>query len=157
MSDAKLALDELRKGLRIFRAFEHAEGVIAQVQSADQRVAEAQLALAALQPQVDSAKQLVADSTRAAQAAVDAARAATAEAKVVADGIVSAAQAKADAVKAKADTYFETTKKGVEEMVNKAQASFDERIARRDALEDETNDLEARVEKANAYIAKIKE
>lgn len=157
MSDAKLALDELRKGLRIYRAFEHAEAVISQVQGAEQRVTEAQLALAGLQPQVDAAKQLVADSTAAAQAAVDAARASTAQAKTVADGIVSNAQAQAAKVKADADAYYETTKRGVEDMVNKAQASVDERIARRDALEAETKDLEARVEKAKAYIAKIKE
>jgi hypothetical protein len=157
MSDAKTALDELRKGLRIFRAFEHAEAVIGQVQSADQRVAEAQLALAALQPQVDGAKQLVADSAQAAQAAVDAARAGTAQAKVVADGIVSNAQAHADNVKAQTDAYYETTKKGVEEMVNKAQASVDTLVEQRDAVEAEVKDLEARAEKARAYIAKLKE
>jgi hypothetical protein len=157
MSDTKLALDELRKGLRIFRAFEHAESVLSQVQSAEQRIAEAQLALAGLQPQVDAAKQLVADSAFAAQAAVDAARASTAQAKVVADSIVANAQAQAASMKAEADTYFETTRAGVLDMVNKAQASVDDRVAQRDALDVEVNDLEARAEKARAYIAKLKE
>jgi hypothetical protein len=80
-----------------------------------------------------------------------------ADGRTVAGGVRTLVVPGSHAVKAQADPYFETTKKGVEEMVNKAQASVDERIARRDALEDETKDLEARVEKAKAYIAKIKE
>jgi len=157
MSEAKLALDELRKGLRIFRAFEHAEVVITQVQSAEQQVAEAQLALAALRSQIDAGKALVNDSVAAAQATVDAARAQAADIQETADKALADASAEAARVRIEADAYYEKTKAGCDGMINAAQAKVDTLVAERDELEAAANAAEKRAETARAYIAKLKE
>lgn len=157
MSDTKLALDELRKGLRIFRAFEHAEGVITVVQAAEQRVAEANAQIATLTTTVDqlqaaalqakaAGEQHLADARATAEKALAECQTECQEKRAEATTLANDIVAEANAVMAKAHAELDAL-----------HAEFNETTGRHEALAADVKDLEARAEKARAYIAKLKE
>jgi hypothetical protein len=152
---ANEALDELRKGLRIFRAFEKAEGVIALLQSAEQRTAEAQLQLSHLRPQVDAAKGEFDAMVLSTEKIVADARAAAAEITRVAmeraDAIVTAANKKViHAERVHADTLSKA-QEDLAVIQNEAELA---KIAR-DAAVVELDDLEKKIAKVRARAEQL--
>ena len=149
------AADDARRLLRGFKAFEEVAAALEQVGTLEQRAAEAKQVLADLGPKIDAAKAEVIDSqAKAAQI--------LAAAKTQAEAIAGAAGAKAQAIVADAETRAqnivfdaEGVKVRAEELRAVAHAEAAKGLEMRDRLAAEVKDLEARAEKARAYLAKL--
>lgn len=149
------AADDARRFLRGFKAFEEVAAALEHVGTLEQRAAEARQVLAELQPQIEAAK------AEAASAEVKAASI-IGDAQIHAEQIKVAAAAKAEALVADADTkaqnivlQAQADKTKAEDARAAATAETAEVLTKRDKLLIEVKDLEARADKARAYLAKL--
>jgi chromosome segregation ATPase len=149
------AADDALRFLKGFAAIKEVADAFAEVGSLQQARTEAEAALPGLRAQADAARAELKQAQDDAQQVKDKAKKTTAEAKQVADGIVSAASSKADSVKAAADSYYETTVQATKQAEADAALRALADTATRAAIEVEVKDLEARAEKARAYLAKL--
>lgn len=157
MSDTPLSVvqDELRKGLRVFRAFQGADQLITDLQTAEQRQAEAEATLAALQPKIASAQQHLAT----AEAGIEHARA---EAVSVADSIKQACEAEVLRAKTEAATLLADAKEEANTLLATATRKAKDADARADKAEARIAttaaalaELEGKLEAAKAHVAKL--
>jgi colicin import membrane protein len=155
MSDFLKAADDARRLLRGFKAFEEVAAALEMAGIAQQTKAEAESKLAFLLTKIETAKVEAEE-----QAGKNAETVAAASKR--AEEIVAAAGAKAVAIVADAQTKAanETQKavadrKAAEDARAAAFAEAAEVMTKRDALLAEVSDLEKRVDKARAYLAKL--
>lgn len=145
--DLNIVIDELRKGLKLFRAFEYAEGVAVALQSAVQQHGELTVKVVDLQKQRDELITAVADAqTELDKLKVEAA-AVTADAEastLAADEYAKRVRAEAD--KAVSDIQGQTVKT--------VEASLAEAAAKAKAITDEAEAKVAAAEKEHARIQK---
>ena len=155
MSELIKAADDARRLLRGFKAFEEVATALELAGVAEQRTAEADAKLAGLQAQINQAQadleRITADGAAAKAAAEDRAREIVQGAIATGEQVRAEAQASAQAVKAEADAYLAAKSAEVDALV----ATQRQAEEARDALAAEVKDLEARAEKARAYLAKL--
>lgn len=149
------AADDARRLLRGFRAFEEVAAALAKTGEIVQARAEAETALAALQPQIAEARAAVSEAMAQADKIL-------ADAREEGERITGAAGAKALVLVADAETsaqniVFEAegVKVKAEELRAVAHKEAADALDKRDLLAAEVKDLEARAEKARAYLAKL--
>lgn len=149
------ALIELRKGLRVYKAFEHAEALAQAVGGLEQNERELQAAIAKLRDELDSVKvthektisQLIAERQAAEEAAIKAKDAA----RVAGKAEVEASQRRV-AEHAKKLAALELD---AEARRNALQAEAAEAQAQRDAAVQDLAQLTAKIDSARAQIAKL--
>ncbi len=155
MSDFLKAADDARRLLRGFKAFEEVAAALEMAGIAQQTKAEAESKLAFLLTKIETAKVEAEE-----QAGKNAAAIAAAEQRAA--DIVAAAGAKALTIVADAQAEAAETAA----IVSREKLAAEERLAadvaaaaaaqiQRDELAAEVKDLEARAEKARAYLAKL--
>ena len=149
------ALIELRKGLRVFKAFEHAESLATFVEGLEQNKRELEAAILKLRVDLESSK-----STHDADLADLVAKKAEAEAdaRAAKDAAKLAGQDEMLAAKRKAKSTLEQAAAGVE--AAQARQAEAERAAREaegrvDAANDTLKQLTFKIDSAKAQIAKL--
>lgn len=146
---------ELQKGLRVFKAFEGAEKVIAVLESAQQVQAETDARINALRGELE-----------AISADVEAAKGELADVKAKSKELISTTTTKATAMAAEAAekaaaVLAEAEGKAAEQIAaaNAHTKAMDEKLgeimAARNTAMDELAETEAKIEKAKAQIAKL--
>lgn len=154
-TDLMKAASDARLLLKGFKAFADVAAALEAAGQLDQRVAEAQRALADLQPQIEAAKgeaQAAKDEAAStAEAAAAKAAAIVAEAEAAAKKLTEQAWAEHGRVTA----LGQTQKAKYADAVAALTAQYDDLAAKRDALLAEADSLEARISKARAQAAKL--
>lgn len=151
------AINELQRGLRVFKAFEHAEELCTTLQGAEQQKRELQAAVEALTAERET---LTADTLKLKEASK--------KAKAEVERVLDEAQGGAESIIAtgqqSADHLIAQGQAKADEMVAAAQAQVDAinaqiqtRNEANQALAAEAADLEQRVADAKAFLAKLQE
>lgn len=148
-------LVELRKGLRVYKAFEHAEKLAVAVEGLEQNQRELEAAIAKLREETELAKgahaQTMARLAAERQAAQDAAAQAKKAAQEAGRAEVAAARRRANEVEAEAARDNAAAAARRDEMLRQALAAEQRATAAADQLEE----LTARITAARAEIAKL--
>ncbi len=148
-------IDELRKGLKVYRAFEHAEEVIGTLQAAAQQLQEMRNALADLTPQVDATRAALAAVTDQVEAAKLQATEILSTAKVQAEKLVSDAHDETREVLSDRSNYLKAMEDASAAAVADAKTQVDALGVQQVELAKEVAELEKKAEKARAYLTKL--
>lgn len=155
MTDLIKAADDARRILKGFKAFAEVADALEAAGQIEQRTIEAQRVLADLQPKIEAAKVAIADAEEQASntlaLASQQASGLVAKAEVKASEILGAAQTKADSLTAAADRLVAQR----QAEATSAAAARDSALVQRNAQAKECDELEARLAKAKAGIAKM--
>lgn len=149
------AADDAKRLLKGFAGIQQVADAFEKAGSAIQAQEEAEKAIPKLQAEAAELITAVGQAKLDVKSAKQDAKDIVAKAQEAAEGILLDANNKAQLVKSEADNFYSTTKTGCEAMVNQAMAKVDEAVAQRDAMAAEVKDLEARADKARAYLAKL--
>ena len=154
-TDLMKAADDARRILKGFKAFAEVADALEAAGQVEQRTVEAQRVLAEIQPQVAAARAEI-DKAQAEAKQV------LADAKAQADKLVAKAEDRASEILAAAQAEASQALTDADQLVAErkgaavsAAAARDTALVKRDALLKECNELEARLAKAQASIAKL--
>jgi chromosome segregation ATPase len=150
-----VTVDELRRGLRVFRAFENAEATITALQAAEQRTVDTQRAIETLQADLAKVTDEVSQATAARDAAQTAAKKLLADAAEQRDEILAKAKDDATDVTAKAKAKADERLDKAEDKAKAAEAKAAEAEERCAAATAELAEIESKLEAAKAQIAKL--
>lgn len=150
------AINELQRGMRVFKAFEHAEALCVMLQGAEQ-----------LRRELDDENLKLVQRRNKLRAEGDSLTAANDKAKADTEKLIEEAQAKADSITTTAQSVADNLIAGgqntADELLAEAQGKLDaihEQIQTRNeanqALAVETADLERRATEAREYLANLK-
>lgn len=149
------AADEARRLIRGFQALDSVAAALDKAGAAIQAKTEAEAALSGLHKEIADAHAQLDAAKADAKAEIDNAKAKAKkivdDAAAKADELILGAQAKLDAERAK---YEADVQKAAHDLAA-ALAAADEAEARRDTALRELADIEAKIEKARAYLAKL--
>lgn len=147
--------DDARRLLRGFKALEDLANVLEQSGAAVQAKEEAETALADLRGQIAAAGDELEKAQTRVTAAKDEARLIVEAARSAADGIAADAGRKAESLRAQADADAAAAREAVAVEIAAAQANLRGMKDEATALAEEVKALEAKAEKARAYLAKL--
>lgn len=156
-NDVLKAADDARRFLRGFAAINEVATAFEQAGSVLQAKDEAEKALAELRREVAEQQEVLAAAERDLAAAKQQARDVVAAAKEKAEQTVADATETIAGMKAGVDTYKAEVTVACNAAAKASAKKVDEALAQRLELAAEVKELEARAERARAYIAKLKE
>lgn len=147
--------DELRRGLRVFRAFEQAEATITALQAAEQRVTDTQRLLETLQIRLGDVNEQLADANTALTQSKATRTKLLDSAKGEAEAIVAKAKADAADVAAKAKAKADERLDKAEDKAKDAEARASDAEQRCEAATKALAEIESKLEAAKAQVAKL--
>lgn len=150
-----VTVDELRRGLRVFRAFEQAEATITALQGAEQRVTDTQRLIETLQAKLAEVNEELFDANSALTQSKATCSEMLANTKSEAEAILANAKADAADIAAKAKAKADERLDNAEDKARDAEARAGEAEKRRDAATKALAEIESKLETAKTQIAKL--